>query len=508
MSLATLVKKLQDIMRKDAGVDGDVQRLNQLVWMVFLMVFDYMEEEAELSEDFEPVIPEGYRWRDWALCRNDDGRIDIKNQLTGNALLEFVNTKLFPVLSGEPIRNENGEQVIPFTNDCEQAALVKSVMRESSNFMKNGYMLREVINELAQVDFSSSYDVHQFNEIYESLLKSLQAAGTMGEFYTNRAITRFCVDHVDPQLGETVGDWACGTGGFLVDAYEHLEAQVPQGDVEARRALQSALKGGEWKAVPYRLAVTNLMLHGIDVPDIRFGDSLAEKPFNEYRGNDLVGFVLMNPPYGGTALPEDRNSFPGTMRSSETADLFLALAVKRLKKGGKGAIVLPDGFLFGNDNQKVAVKEYLTKECNLHTIVRLPQSCFAPYTNIATNLLFFDKVGPTEEIWFYRLDLPNGQKFSKTKNPMKREHFREVDDWWDDRTEIKDAGTDTYKAKKFRLAEIKANDFNLDLCGYPNAEEEILSPEETIRSFMQRRAQLNQLMDEKLAQIAALLEVK
>lgn len=508
MSITALVKKLQEIMRKDAGVDGNVQRLNQISWMIFLMVFDAREEEAELDESFEPVIPEGYRWRDWAVCRGEDGKPDIKRQLTGDQLLEFVRSELFPVLSGEPIKDEDGNMVVPFDDTSDEAMLVKSVMRESTNFMKNGYMLRDVINQLSEVDFASSYDVHEFNEIYESLLRDLQSAGTMGEFYTNRAITGFCVDHVAPKLGETVGDWACGTGGFLVDAYNYLKDQIQPGDVESRRLVQQAVRGGEWKAVPYRFAVTNLMLHGVDVPQIRFGDSLSEKTLGGYRNDDLVDCVLMNPPYGGVALPEDLNSFPGDIRSSETADLFLALAVKRLKRGGRGAIVLPDGFLFGTDNQKTAIKKYLTSECNLHTVVRLPESCFAPYTSIATNLLFFDKDKSTHDIWFFRLDLPNGQKFSKTKNPMKREHFAEVDEWWVNRQEMRDKDTDTFKAKRYSIEEIAERDYNLDLCGYPNAEAEILSPEDTIHNFERRRAELNNLMDKKLKQIMALLGAK
>ena len=249
-------------------------------------------------------------------------------------------------------------------------------------------------------------------------------------------------------------------------------------------------------------------MHGIDVPNIRYGDSLNIKNFSEYYGDDLVDIACLNPPYGGVASDPDKLSFPADMRSSETADLFVALTVRRLKQNGRAVIVVPDGFLFGADNVKKTIKEYLMKECNLHTIIRLPQSCFAPYTSIATNLLFFDKTGNTKETWFYRLDMPEGYKhFSKTK-PMLREHFAPIDEWWNDRKEIKDTDTDTYKSKKFTYEEIKSLDFNLDQCGYPVEEKVILSPEETINNFIARRNELDKEMDNKLAEIKRLLGVE
>ena len=517
MTLATLVKRLQDIMRKDSGVDGDAQRLQQIVWLIFLKVFDYKEEEAELDDDFQPIIPEGYRWRDWASNVNKNGIVDIKNQLTGPDLLDFVNNKLIPVLSGYPIQikdsNGNDIQVIPFDKTDKRSLLVKSIMTDSINYMKNGYLLRDIINLFDEVDFSDSYESHEFNDIYEGLLKGLQSAGTMGEFYTNRAITSFCIDHLQPQLGKVLADWACGTGGFLVDALSYMEKQVKQGDVKARRSLQKSVRGGEYKPMPHKLCVTNLLLHGIEYPDIRYGDSLSEKSFGDYRGDDLVDYCALNPPYGGVALDEDKLSFPSRYRSSETADLFVALSIKRLKPNGKGVIVLPDGFLFGNDNAKTSIKEYLTTECNLHTIIRLPQSCFAPYTSIATNLLFFDKGTETKEIWFYRMDLPNGQKFSKSRNPMKRAHFIDVDQWWDNRQEIKDekeneSMSETWKSKCVSINEIVANGYSLDYCGYPNEEKVIFSPQETIEKFIAERERLDRLMDDKLATIMKLLEVE
>lgn len=489
MSLANLIKRLQDIMRKDSGVDGDAQRLAQIVWLIFLKVYDYKEEEAELEDDYTPVIPEGYRWRDWAIGES------VKDQLTGPDLLDFVNNELIPVLGGNAITDEKGNQVIPFDKTDAKSLLVKEFMSDAVNYMKNGYLLRDVVNLFDEVNLEDSGEAHEFNDMYEGLLKGLQSAGTMGEFYTNRAITSFAIDHLDPQLGGCLADWAAGTGGFLISALEHMQKQVKPGDTEAQRKLQNCIRGGELKPMAYKLNVTNLLLHGIELPNIRYGDSLSEKNLNEFKGNDLVEYCALNPPYGGVALPEDIQSFPADLRSSETADLFVALSVKRLKDGGKGVIVLPDGFLFGNDNAKIAIKKYLMKECNLHTIIRLPQSCFAPYTSIATNLLFFDKGESTEEIWFYRLDMPKGYKhFSKTK-PMKREHFNCVDEWWNDRKEIVDEKehedmTTTYKAKKYTIEEIVENEYNIDLCGYPTEEKIILSPKDTLSSYIQEREQL------------------
>lgn len=498
MSLATLIKRLQDIMRKDSGVDGDAQRLAQIVWLIFLKIFDYKEETAELDDDYTPVIPEGYRWRDWAVGES------LKDQLTGDDLLNFVNNILIPVLSGNEIKDAEGKMTVPFDATDERSMLVKSIMSNSLNYMKNGYLLRDVINLFNEIDFSDTIETHEFNDMYEGLLKGLQAAGTMGEFYTGRAITRFAIEKVNPQIGGTLADWACGTGGFLVDTLDHMRKQVGN-DPDKQRMLQHAVRGGEFKPMPYRLCVTNLLLHDVELPNITYGDSLDQKNFSDYRGDDLVDYAALNPPYGGVALDSDRKSFPADLRSSETADLFVALTVKRLKKKGRAVIVLPDGFLFGTDNAKVAIKKYLMKECNLHTIIRLPQSCFSPYTSIATNLLFFDKTGPTEEIWFYRLDMPEGYKhFSKTK-PMKREHFATVDEWWDNRQEIKDVDTDTYKSRKYTIKEVEERGYDIDLCGYPTIVKEILSPEDTMKNFIEHRTSLNAKLDKQLEEIIALL---
>ena len=512
MGLVALIKRLQDIMRQDQGVDGDVQRLAQLVWLIFLKVYDFNEEENEFSnDDYKPVIPKGYRWRDWANPLTDEGKPDVKNQLTGDDLISFVDNKLLPVLKGNPI-NVGGELTFVFKSNDDRAKLVKAVMSDAVNLMKNGYLLRSVLNILNEVNLGLASDQHEFSEMYEKLLDGLQAMGKYGEFHTPRAITRFAVDKIAPKLGETMADWACGTGGFMVDVIDTLSSQTRVGHNEDYEQLQNSVRGGEFKPMPFRLCITNLLLHGINLPNVHYGDSLDIKNFSEYYGDDLVDIACLNPPYGGVASESDKLSFPTDMRSSETADLFVALTVKRLNKNGRAIVVVPDSLLFGTEGSKTAVKEYLMKECNLHTVIRLPKSCFSPYASIATNLLFFDKTGPTEETWFYRFDMPEGYKhFSKTK-PILREHFAPVDEWWNNRVEIKDVKehedmSDTWKAKKYTIDEIKENGYKLDLCGYPVEEKIILSPEDTIRNFKEEQERLEKLMDQHLFDILNILGI-
>lgn len=499
MSISTLIKRLKDIMRGDAGVDGDAQRLSQIVWILFLKIFDYTEENWEYTEDdYQPVIPEGYRWRDWAVGES------VKNQLTGEELINFVNNVLFPVLRGNTIKDENGNDVVLFEGTDHRSLLVKEFMTDSTNYMKDGILLRDIINLFEEVDFSDSDERHKFNDIYETLLSGLQSAGKSGEFYTGRALTGFCVDKVNPQIGESIADFACGTGGFLIDALKHLQKQIKDGDIESNDALQKSLHGVEKKQLPYMLCTTNLLLNGIAEPDIVHGNSL-EKDVTDYTEKDKFDVILMNPPYGGNEQKYIQDNFPVDLRTSETADLFMVEILYRLKKNGRVAIVLPDGFLFGSDNAKTNIKKKLMSECNLHTVIRLPKTCFKPYTDIATNLLFFDKTGKTEEVWFYRMDMPEGYKaFSKTK-PLQRIHMTCIDEWWSNRVEIKDVDTDTFKSKKFTYKDIELNGFNLDLCGFPTKEEEILSPAETISNFQARRNELDKKMDKKLQDILSLL---
>jgi len=503
MSIGPLIKRLRDTMWKDKGVDGDAQRLAQIVWLMFLRVFDFKEEERELEDDYNPVIPEGYRWRDWA---NPE---DIKDQATGASLMDFVNNKLFPVLRGELIKDENGNEVQIFSRDDDSANLVKQVMREATNYMKDGVLLRQVVNEFNGINFEDATEAHDFNIIYEEMLQDLQKNN--GEFYTNRAITSFAIEKIDPKVGMTTADFAAGTGGFLVDSIEYQKKQLKAGDTEGLEKILHSIKACEFKPLPYQLLVTNLILHGVEIPDV-YPESALDKRLSDYTSRDTVDRIAMNPPYGGMTTAADRANFPADMQSSESFDLFVQLIIKRLAKDGKAVVVLPDGFLFGTDNTKVNIKKKLLSECNLHTIIRLPQSCFAPYTSIATNLLFFDKPGPTEAVWFYRLDMPVGQKhFSKTK-PMKREHFAPVDEWWNNRIEIADPleegkTVQTYKAKKYTLAEIEERGYDIDLCKYPQEEKIILSPEETMKNFIEKRTSLDNAMDDKLDEIMKLLEV-
>jgi type I restriction enzyme M protein len=501
MKVETLLKQLTTIMDGDAGVDGDAQRLSQIAWLLFLKIFDYTEENWERTEeDYQAIIPEGYRWRDWAVGDS------VKAQLTGDDLIDFINNQLFPVLRGDSVKDETGKEYVLFEATDSRSLLVKEFMRDSINHMKSGIFLREVIQLFEEVDFSDSGEHHQFNEIYETLLRRLQSAGRYGEFYTGRALTRFCVDKVNPQIGESIADFACGTGGFLIEALKHLQKQIKEGDLDGNEMLQHSLHGVEKKQLPYMLCTTNLLLNGISEPDIVHGNSLEMNVF-DYTESDKFDVILMNPPYGGKEQASIQNNFPVDLYNSETADLFMVEILYRLKKNGRVAIILPDGFLFGSDRAKINIKRKLMNECNLHTIIRLPNSCFAPYTSIATNILFFDKTGSTKETWFYRMDLPEGYKaFSKTK-PLLRSHLSCVDEWWDHRTELEDTETDSFKAKKFSYEEIEASGFDLDLCGYPTKEEVILSPEETIRNFQIQREILNKQMDEQLSRILELLGV-
>ena len=488
MSLNNVVKRLQDIMRNDAGINGDAQRIEQMTWLLFLKVYDAKEEIWELNDDnYTSIIPEQFRWRNWAVD-NKDGAA-----LTGDALLTFVNTELFPHLKDIEV-----DETTPMNK-----LVVKATFEDSYNYMKDGVLLRQVINVIDEIDFTEYEERHAFNEIYEQILKDLQSAGNAGEFYTPRAVTDFMVKMVNPQLGEQIADFACGTGGFLTSALKHLAPQIKT--VADKETYCSCVYGIEKKALPYLLCATNLLLHDIDQPKVIHGNSL-EKNVRDYTEDDKFNVILMNPPYGGNEKDIVNQNFPTALRSSETADLFMSVIMYRLKKDGRVAIVLPDGFLFGTDNAKTAIKEKLLNEFNLHTIVRLPHSFFAPYTSITTNLLFFDKTKPTEKVWFYRMDMPEGYKnFSKTK-PIKLEHFAPVIEWWSNRQPITEDGFD--KAKCFTVDEIKEKNYNLDLCGYPHVEEEILEPDKLIAEYQEKRASLNANIDSILSQITAILESK
>ena len=487
MSTGNLVKRIQDIMRNDAGVDGDAQRISQMTWMFFLKVYDAKEQLWELNdENYHSIIPEKLRWSNWAIDEKDG------KALTGDELLKLVNEELFPTLKKLEINSET-----PL-----KQRIVKYVFEDAQNYMKDGVLLRQVINVINEsIDFLEYKERHEFGTIYETILKSLQSAGNAGEFYTPRAVTDFMVKMVNPKLGERVADFACGTGGFLTSTLKYLESSKKTAeDIEK---YNKTVYGIEKKPMPYLLCITNMLIHDVDEPMV-YHDNTLEKNVRDYTEKDKFDIILMNPPYGGSEKDAVKNNFPLELRSSETADLFMNVIMYRLKKNGRCAVIIPDGFLFGEDNAKVNIKTKLLNEFNLHTVVRMPHSVFAPYTPITTNILFFDNTHPTEETWFYRMDMPEGYKnFSKTK-PIQLEHFNPVIEWWNNRKEIIE--DDFPKAKKYTKKELEDMHYNLDLCGYPHEEEEILEPRELIRQFKEKRENLNIEIEQTLAKILEILD--
>lgn len=486
-SLGNFVKRLRDIMRNDAGINGDAQRIEQIAWLLFLKVYDTKEEDWEFDDDnYESIIPEECRWRNWAV---DDSK---GTAITGNALLDFINNKLFPTL-----KNIEVSKTTPINK-----AIVKTTFEDTNNYMKDGVLLRQVVNVIDELQLTDYEESHAFGEIYESILKELQSAGSAGEFYTPRAVTDFMAQMIKPVIGEKMADFACGTGGFITSWLKALESQKKT--IEDREAFDTSVYGIEKKQFPYMLCVTNLLLHDIDTPRIYHDNSLL-KDVLDYTEDDQFDVILMNPPYGGSEKNEVKNHFPSDLASSETADLFMSVIMYRLKQNGRAAVILPDGFLFGTDNAKFAIKKKLLSEFNLHTVIRMPHSVFAPYTSITTNILFFDRTGSTKETWFYRLDMPGGYKnFSKTK-PMKLEHFAPAIEWWNNREEITIDGFD--KAKKYTAQELAERSYNIDLCGFPHEEEEILPPKELIQQYQEKRASLNADIDRILEQITGILGI-
>lgn len=436
MAIGTTIKTIQDIMRKDAGVDGDAQRISQLVWMLFLKVFDDHEAEKELLDDnYKSPIPKRLRWRSWA--NNPEG-------ITGEALLDFINNDLFKTLKELPASGKN----------AALAGVIRGVFEDAYNYMKSGTLMRQVINTLNEIDFNRASDRHEFGDVYERILSDLQSAGNAGEFYTPRAITQFIVDQVDPKLGETILDPACGTGGFLVCAIEHVRKKYVR-SAEDEVTLQASIAGVEKKPLPHLLCVTNMMFHGIEVPsNIRHDNTLA-RPLRDYGPKDRVDVVITNPPFGGMEEDGIENNFPTNFRTRETADLFLVLLMTLLRTGGRAALVLPDGTLFG-EGIKTRIKEKLLEECDLHTIVRLPKGVFNPYTGIKTNLLFFTKGEPTKKVWFYEHPYPPGAtSYSKTK-PLRIEEFAPEKKWWNTRREEDHAW-------EVSVEDIKSRGYNLDI---------------------------------------------
>lgn len=497
--LGAIVKSSRQIMRKDKGLNGDLDRLPMLTWIMFLKFLDDLEQlretEAVLEgKKFQPAIEAPYRWRDWAA---------IEGGITGDELIAFIN-------NDEAVRPDGTRGIGLFAylrslqgeNGGDRRDVIATVFKGMQNRMINGYLLRDVVDKINGIHFNSSEEMHTLSRLYETMLREMRdAAGDSGEFYTPRPVVRFMVEVTDPRLGEIVLDPACGTGGFLVEAFEHLERQCKT--VEDREVLQeSSIYGGEAKSLPYLLVQMNLLLHGLEYPRIDPENSLRF-PLREMGDKDRVDVILTNPPFGGEEEKGILGNFPEDMQTAETAMLFLQLIMRKLKRpghgsdnGGRAAVVVPNGTLF-SDGVCARIKEELLKNFNLHTIVRLPEGVFAPYTDIAGNLLFFDRSGPTEDIWYYQIPTPEGRKkYTKTK-PMEYFEFEDCLKWWPSRSENRYAWS------------IKANDIikyddagklvsvNLDIKN-PNSLEamEHKDPQDLLRTMMEKEAKVSSLMAE------------
>ena len=476
-NVSGIIKSIQDIMRKDVGVDGDAQRISQLVWMFFLKIFDDREDELELLEDdYKSPLPEHLRWRNWA--KDPEG-------MTGEGLSVFVNLQLFPTLK---------DKLSTQGSEGKRALVVRDVFEDAYNYMKSGTLMRQVINKLCEIDFNTKSDRHTFGSIYEQILKDLQSAGNAGEFYTPRAITNFIVNRVDPKLDETVLDPACGTGGFLTCTIEHKRSKYVNSP-EDEETLQASIRGVEKKSLPHMLCITNMILHGLDTPTNIKHDNTLSRPYKDYSNKDRVNVIVTNPPFGGMEEDGIENNFPATFRTRETADLFMTLIIKLLKDQGRAAVVLPDGFFFG-EGMKTRLKERLLEECNLHTIVRLPNGVFNPYTGIKTNLLFFTKGQSTEHIWYYEHPYPEGvTSYNKTK-PMRFEEFQTEIDWWGSEDDGFSTRVQTEQAWKISIDDITARNYNLDIQN-PHVGEQIShDPDELLEKYAKQQEDISGLRDQ------------
>jgi type I restriction enzyme M protein len=485
-SLGSLVKSARDIMRKDKGLNGDLDRLPMLTWIMFLKFLDDLEvqreEEAALAgKKFRRAIDQPYRWRDWA--NNPAG-------ITGDELISFVNNE-------EAVRpgGTRGPGLFAYLRSLvgrdggDRRDVIATVFKGTINRMINGYLLRDVINKVAGIHFGSSEELHTLGALYESMLREMRdAAGDSGEFYTPRPVVRFMVTVIDPQLGETILDPACGTGGFLVEAFSNLQKQCKT--VEDREIVQNrSIFGGEAKPLPYLLAQMNLLLHGLESPQINPGNSLAIR-ITEIGDRDRVDIILTNPPFGGEEERGILANFPSDKQTAETALLFLQLMMRKLRrtpKGGRAAVVVPNGTLFG-DGVCARIKEELLKEFNLHTIVRLPNGVFAPYTGIPTNILFFERSGPTQDVWYYEQPLPEARKNYTKTAPIQFEEFAPAIAWWDKREE-------SDHAWKVPAAELLANGCNLDRKN-PRAKEDIthLPPDQLAADILKKEQRIAEIM--------------
>lgn len=490
-SLGSLLQSARKIMRKDKGLNGDLDRLPLLTWIMFLKFLDDLELEREEAAalggaPFRPAIEPPYRWRDWAA---DEAGI------TGDELVAFINQE-------QTIRPDGSEgpglfaylRGLSSSNGDDRRDVIATVFRGVDNRMKSGYLLRDVVNKLNRIHFTSCEELHTLGALYESMLREMRdAAGDSGEFYTPRPVVRFMVEAVNPRLGETVLDPATGTGGFLVETFNHLSRQV--NTVEDRRVLQNgSILGCEPKSLPFLLAQMNLLLHGLDAPQIDPGNALRFK-LNEIGERDRVDVILTNPPFGGEEEKGIQGNFPQDRQTAETALLFLQLIMRKLRRGSgkhgpaRAAVVVPNGTLFG-DGICARIKQELLTEFNLHTIVRLPNGVFAPYTPIPTNLLFFDRSGPTKEVWYYEHPLPKGRKNYTKTQPIQIEEFRPCLEWWKAREENE-------RAWKASAAELLESGCNLDRKN-PNsaADFEHLPPERLVEDIIAKQRRILELMDE------------
>jgi type I restriction enzyme M protein len=483
MSVRALVKSIQDIMRQDTGVDGDAQRISQLCWMFFLKIIDDQDEQLELMQDnYRSPIPPDLQWRNWAA--DPEG-------ITGDELLTFVNGKLFPTLKNLALTGAPGNR----------RRVVKDVFEDAYNYMKSGQLMRQVINKINGIDFNNLADRQHFGDIYEQILNDLQSAGNAGEYYTPRAVTAFMVDRIGPKPGEILFDPACGTGGFLTCSLRHMrERYVKRPEDETK--MQAALRAVEKKQLPHMLCVTNMLLHGVEDASFVHHDNTLARPYVSYTQSDRVDIVLTNPPFGGREEDGIESNFPAHFRTRETADLFLALIIRLLKSGGRAAVVLPDGSLFG-EGVKTRLKEHLMEECNLHTIVRLPNAVFKPYATIGTNLLFFEKGEPTKEIWFYEHLVPEGQKAYSMTKPIRFEHLKGCIDWWGGAK--RKGRVETPQAWKVTADEVKARDYNLDIKNPHTVADDHGDPEELLKSLSAVEAETTHLRDQLKAILAEAL---
>jgi type I restriction enzyme M protein len=483
MSVRTLVKSIQDIMRQDSGVDGDAQRISQLCWMFFLKIIDDQDQELELMKPgYQSPIPSRLQWRAWAA--DPEG-------ITGEALLTFINDELFPPLKDLPLSGQHDSR----------RRVVREVFADAYNYMKSGQLMRQVVNKINGIDFNDLKTRQHFGDIYEQILNDLQAAGNAGEYYTPRAVTSFMVDRIDPRPGEILFDPACGTGGFLTGAIDHMRQRYVKRP-EDEQKLQASLRAVEKKALPHMLCVTNMLLHGIEEPDFVRHDNTLARPYISWGKQDRVDIVLTNPPFGGKEEDGIESNFPQQFRTRETADIFLALIIRLLKPRGRAAVVLPDGSLFG-EGVKTRLKEHMLEECNLHTLVRLPNSVFRPYASIGTNLLFFEKGSPTQEIWFYEHQVPPGQKAYSMTRPIRFEHLQPCIDWWGGPQRAGRSETD--RAWRVTAQEVKERGYNLDIKNPHTVAEDYGDPEELLAALHQAETETAAIQDQLKAILAEAL---